>query len=59
MPYPIDTSSDEWRHECEARAVLKMPLLNRREYLQLVGQKRGAEARLLLEDKVRELWKTK
>lgn len=59
MDYPTDTYSEEWRHECEARQVLKWGLQERREYLQLVGSKRGIEARLKLEDKVRELWKTR
>lgn len=26
----VDSASEEWRHECEARAVLKMPTLAKR-----------------------------
>ncbi len=55
----IDKYSEEWRHECEARAVLNMPLLDGQNYLQLVEQKRGKSARDYLQVKVRELWITK
>jgi hypothetical protein len=59
MDCPINTYSEEWRHECEARAVLNMPLLDAQNYLQLVEEKRGKSARDYLQVKVRELWITK
>jgi hypothetical protein len=59
MDCQVDTYSEEWRHECEARAVLNMPLLDGQNYLQLVEEKRGKSARDYLQVKVRELWITK
>lgn len=40
----MDTSSEEWRHACEVRTVLAMPLDRRTGYLDLVAKRRGLEA---------------
>lgn len=44
-PNPCDKSSctwsENWRRETEARAVLAMPLHNRREFLAQVEKRRG------------------
>lgn len=54
----VCTWCEEWRHECEARAVLAMPHVDaRRAYLAAVGKRRGLKARNALEDAVRELWR--
>lgn len=45
----VDSASEEWRHECEARHVAKMDGAARSDYLSQVGQKRGAEAMRTLE----------
>lgn len=53
VPY----DSEEWRRECEAREVCRMPTKERRRrYIQRVGEVRGAEARKILEDDVRRVW---
>jgi hypothetical protein len=40
----VDSSSEDWRAETEARAILAMDLTKRTEFLQLVEARRGAEA---------------
>lgn len=55
----INTNSEEWRHECEVRAVANMPLQKRREFLADVQEKRGLDARLKLQEGLTKLWKTK
>lgn len=63
MPKLLDGSevasdSEEWRHFCEARSVLKMPtLLDRRSYLASVEQKRGAQTRIKIEGTMLEIHK--
>ncbi|MFZ6801945.1 DUF7696 family protein [Undibacterium sp. Di24W] len=52
-----DTKSETWRMECEARHVLSLGRLwVRRAYLELVGTKRGVEARKALEAAVKVEW---
>lgn len=53
----IDTWSEEWRKECEAREVLKWSLDKRRKHLVLVAEKRGWQARVYLEEEITKLWK--
>ena len=53
----IDTYSEEWRNECEARELLSWPLANRRKQLALVHEKRGHEAYLKLTDEMTRQWK--
>jgi hypothetical protein len=53
----MDTSSEEWRNECEARELLTWPLAHRRKQLALVAQKRGHEAYLILTDEMTRQWK--
>lgn len=53
----MNTSSQEWRKECEARELLTWPLAKRRKQLDLVEQKRGWQARLELQDEMERLWK--
>ena len=37
-----DTSSEAWRHECEARAILALPTLaDRRAHLDAIEKRRG------------------
>lgn len=41
----VDSASEDWRHECEARYVAELPGLEaRRAYLEKVTTKRGAAA---------------
>lgn len=53
----IDTYSEEYRNQCEARDLLSWPLANRRKQLALVHEKRGHEAYLKLTDEMTRQWK--
>ena len=55
----LDTNNEQYRHECEVRWIAKMPLQLRREYLQLVEQKRNKQAREQLEQGLIEIWKNR
>jgi hypothetical protein len=37
----MDTSSEEWRNQCEAKELLTWPLAKRRKQLSLIYEKRG------------------
>lgn len=53
----VSNYSEEWRAECEARAVLRMPTkMHRRGYLLRVKEKRGQAAANALERHVMKLW---
>jgi hypothetical protein len=53
----VDSASEPWRAECEARHVLAMPTIQRRrEYLASIAKKRGNVAGLALADLVRAVW---
>lgn len=53
----IDTHSEEYRMLCEARMIMRMKSIkDRREYLQGVVDKRGAQAAAKLETKVVQIW---
>lgn len=43
---------ERYRKECEARQVLKWPFEKRKPYLELVGKKRGEQARMELEAEI-------
>jgi hypothetical protein len=51
----MDTHSEAWRLECEARLLLTMPLEQRREYLGNLKPPR----RKPLEDEMRKQWNAK
>lgn len=53
----VDSASEAWRLECEARHVLAMPnIYTRRLYLAEVTKRRGEKGGQYLADKVREVW---
>ena len=54
----MDTYSEEYRHECEARTAARMPLLQRQAHLSNVEKKRGVQARRQLEDTMFKFWVT-
>ena len=57
MGFDVDTNSEEWRFLCEARHVIKLPnIVARRAYLELIGQRRGIEAKKVLEKTVLDEW---
>ena len=53
----IDTKSEAWRMECEARELLRWSLKDRRKQLALIGEKRGWQAQYLLQEEMTRLWK--
>lgn len=56
----VDSSSEEWRHEAEARAIAKLPTLaERRAWLDDIERKRGKPAADRLRRTMRKLWETK
>lgn len=41
----VDSASEAWRHECEARHIARLPTRQQRQdYIASVSQRRGAEA---------------
>lgn len=53
----VCSTSEAWRHECEARTVVQMPTREaRRAHLDAVERLRGAKARQQLEETARALW---
>lgn len=52
-----DTYSEAWRHECEARWILKLPSLDeRRAWLASLEKKRGQAHVEQLKRTMRKLW---
>lgn len=54
---PGKTYTQAWMRECEARSVLAMPFADRKPYLRKIEERRGADARIALEDEVMRLWR--
>lgn len=52
----VDSASEEWRLETEARELLRRNTNARREYLDAVERKRGAEACEQLKAVFLKLW---
>lgn len=52
----IDTYSEAWRRECEARDLLSKPLQERRKHLALVEEKRGLQALYYLQEEMLRIW---
>jgi len=54
----VDNYSEEWRLECEARTILKIPsLYNRRRHLEEIERRRGPEAVAQIKTMMLALWK--
>ena len=50
--------SEEWRHECEARHIAKLPTLaDRRAWLEAIEHKRGKAAADALRQTMGDIWK--
>ena len=50
-------SCEDWRGECEARAIMKLPTTNeRRSWLEDIERRRGQPARLALQTMIGVLW---
>ena len=52
----MDTYSEEWRNECEARDLLSWPLAKRRKQLALVLEKRGEAGYYKLTEEMTRQW---
>lgn len=52
----VDSSSEDWRHECEARTLLGWPVGERKAHLMAVEQRRGIPERQRLQDTLMALW---
>lgn len=54
----VPSDSEEWRHECEADAILHFPTLAARQaQLALVEKRRGEAERLRLQKTMMALWR--
>lgn len=54
----VGSWSEDWRAECEARSVLRLPdKMARNAYLLRVRQRRGEEAANALEELCRRIWR--
>jgi hypothetical protein len=52
----LDTYSEEWRNECEARDLLSWPLAKRRKQLALILEKRGEAGYYKLTEEMTRQW---
>jgi hypothetical protein len=53
----VPTDSEEHRHECEARAILRLPTLGqRREWLESIERKRGKKEADRLRQTMGKIW---
>ena len=54
-----DTTTEEYRHECELRYIASMNLSGRRKYLALVLDKRGVKSLEKLKEGLEQIWKNR
>ena len=53
----VDSTSEAWRHECEARAIAALRTLDeRRAWLESVEKRRGKDAADRLRQTMKALW---
>lgn len=56
----VDSASEAWRHETEARHIARLPTLaDRRAWLETIEHKRGKDAADRLRVTMGEIWKAK
>lgn len=56
----VDSASEDWRHECEARAIAARPSLQqRRDYLEAIEKRRGAAAAQRLRATMKQIWEAR
>lgn len=54
----VDNYSEEWRLECEARGIIKIPsLYARRKHLEEIERRRGTDAVAKIKAMMLSLWK--
>lgn len=55
----VDSRSEDWRHECEARYILRLPSKEaRRDMLAKIEEARGRAERERLERTMLAMWKS-
>lgn len=55
----VDSASEPWRHECEARHIASLPTRQaRRDWLDAIGKRRGEAAMQTLEATVAHVFQT-
>lgn len=53
----VSSFSEEYRHECEARAICALPsTVERRTWLEVIDQKRGKAEGDRLRDTIKAMW---
>ena len=56
----VETDSEAWRHECEARAIAMLPTLaERRAWLENLERRRGKAAVDILRETMKQLWEAR
>lgn len=56
----VASDSEAWRHQCEAAHIAALPTLEaRRDWLEKINRKRGAEAGDSLRRTMKALWRGK
>lgn len=56
----VDSACEDWRHECEARAIAALPGLDeRREHLLAVQRRRGKPAADRLRITLEQIWRAR
>jgi hypothetical protein len=56
----VDSTSEAWRHECEARAIAALPTLaERRSWLDDLARKRGVFEADRIRNTLKRLWEAK
>jgi hypothetical protein len=56
----VDSASEAWRHECEARAIAALPTLAlRRAWLEDIERKRGKAEADRLRATMRQIWEAR
>lgn len=56
----VDSSSEDFRHECEAKYVLNLGTKEKRiQFLTKIEERRGKPSRTRLEQTVLSIWRTK
>ncbi len=52
----VDTSSEDYRIECEAKAILRLEFNSRKPLLEDIERRRGKDMRKKLEARIVEIW---
>jgi hypothetical protein len=53
----VSSDSEDWRLECEAKALLRLELSTRRAELEAIEKKRGKASTAILKERITAIWK--